>query len=94
MSLCGGIKRYFTQSSVVQKAGAKLLHCILTFFACLSPCWTFLFIKTPESKMTKIDTNIEAIEKWIPNPFSDQPVKIDATNTQRHGSKTTFNLRN
>ena len=37
--------------------------------------------------MTKIDTKIEAIEKWIPNPFSDQPVEIDATNTKRYGWK-------
>ena len=45
MALCSGIKRFISQLPIAQEASAKILHYVLAFFAFLSPCWTFLFIK-------------------------------------------------
>ena len=84
MALCGGIKRYF--SPVLQRATAKLLHYLLAFFACLSPCWTFFFIKTPQTKMAKIDNKVSEMKNIIPNPFSNQLNETGPTKTKRHGS--------
>ena len=88
MALYSGTKRYFSQSPIVQKASATLRNYILAFLACFSPVWNFLFIKTPDSKMAKIDTTVEAMESVIPNPFSDQP-ENGPTNTKRHGYNVT-----
>ena len=89
MALSSVIKGYFSQSPIVQQASATLMNYILAFLACFSPVWTFLFIKTPDSKMAKIDTTVEAMESVIPNPFSDQPVENGPTNTKRHGYNVT-----
>ena len=82
MGLCSGIKRYISQLPFVQKTSAILLQYILACFAFLSPCWTFLFIKTPDSKMAKVDTTVDAMGKIIPNPFVDQADENGPTNTK------------
>ena len=98
MALCSDIKRYISQLAVVQKTSAKLLNCILCCFACLAPCWSFWFIKTPESKMAEskmaeMYVTLESMElKVIPNPFSEKPNENNPTSTQRNGSEATINF--
>ena len=93
MALCSDIKRYISQLSVVQKASAKFLNCFLCCFACLAPCWSFWFIKTPDSKMAEIYVTLESMElKVIPNPFSEKPNENNPTSTQRNGSEATINF--
>ena len=61
----------------------KLRLLILAFFDCLSPCWTFLFVKTPKQKKTTILIEMKNI--IIPNPFSDEPTDNGPTSSKSNG---------
>ena len=68
----------------------KLRQLILAFFDFLSPCWTFLFIKTPKNDGTKSKNETILIEMKniiVPNPFSEQPGDRCPTSSQSYGSK-------
>ena len=74
----------------------KLRQLILGFFDCLSPCWTFLFIKTPKNDGTKSKNETILIEMKniiIPNPFSEQQSDNGPTSSKSYGSKNNSKLR-
>ena len=65
----------------------KLRLLILAFFACLSPCWNFLFMhkSKPNKKIRRV------IEIIAPNPFEDEPSNNGPTDAKSHGSEITYN---
>ena len=71
----------------------KLRQLILAFFDFLSPCWTFLFIKTPknDAKKSKSETIMIEMKNIIaPNPFSEQQSDNGPTSSKSYGSKKQF----
>ena len=73
----------------------KLRLLILAFFDFLSPCWTFLFIKSQKNDEPKSKNEailIEMKEIIIPNPFSDPPSDNGPTSSKSFGSKKKFKL--
>ena len=76
--------------------GEKLRQLILAFFDFLSPCWTFLFIKTPKNDGTKSKNETILIEMKniiIPNPFSEQQSDNGPTSSKSYGSKNSSKFR-
>ena len=74
----------------------KLRQLLLAFLDFLSPCWTFLFIKTPKNDGTKTKNETILIEMKniiTPNPFSEQPSDNGPTSSKSYGSKNSSKLR-